>query len=48
VSRHGVDHTRRYRDIAAAIAKLSARSTGARRVILRGGPVMKVLIDLQA
>jgi hypothetical protein len=48
VSRNGVDHARRFGDIAAAIAKLSARSTGARRVILRGGPVMKVLIDPQA
>jgi bifunctional non-homologous end joining protein LigD len=26
LSRHGVDHTRRFRDIAAAISKLSARS----------------------
>ena len=26
VSRHGVDHTRRFRDIVAAISKLSARS----------------------
>jgi len=26
VSRNGVDHTRRFRDIAAAIAKLSART----------------------
>jgi hypothetical protein len=26
VSRHGRDHTRRFRDIAAAVAKLSARS----------------------
>ena len=26
VSRHGRDHTRRFRDIAAAVAKLSART----------------------
>ena len=26
VSRNGVDHTRRFRDIAAAVAKLSART----------------------